>query len=189
MKNKKVIFIVNHLAFFVSHRISVTKELLKNNNKIKVISGNSASLSMEKLALKEIKKKKIDHQILSYSSSKINILNDIIGIVNLIFIINKFKPDIIHCISAKGLLIGFISSYFFRACNRVISISGVGNFFLEKKIKSRIVKFIYIKLINFFKKNNDKFIVQNKRDKKLIIKNFNVKKKMLFFSMVLESIL
>ncbi len=181
MKNKKILFIVNHLAFFASHRMWLAEELKKKNNEIKIISGSTASLSMEKVAVKEMNKKKIDYEKLNYSSSEINFLKDIIGIIKLIFIIKKFDPDITHFVSAKGFLIGIISSYFsFVKKKRVVSISGVGNFFIENKISSRIIKFFYVKLVLLFKDKNLKFIVQNKRDKNLVIKNFRIKKKDIF---------
>ena len=65
------------------------------------------------------------------------------GIFKLISVIKKFNPDIIHFVSAKALLIGIIGSYFSKIRKRVVSISGVGNFFIEKK------KF-YQKLSNIF---------------------------------------
>ncbi len=180
MTNKKILFIVNHLAFFVSHRMWIAEELKRKNNTVKIISGSTASLSMEKIAMQEIKKKKIDFQKLSYSSSKINILRDLVGIFRLILVIKKFNPDVIHFVSAKALLIGIIGSYFSKIRKRVVSISGVGNFFIEKKILSKIIKFFYIKIVLLFKDNNLKFIVQNNRDQKLIQKNFHLKKKNIF---------
>ena len=105
-------------------------------------------------------------------------MKDIIGIIKLIFIIKKFDPDITHFVSAKGFLIGIISSFFsFVKKKRVVSISGVGNFFIEKKISSKIIKFFYVKLILLFKDKNLKFIVQNNRDKNLVIENFKLQKK------------
>ena len=180
MKNKKILFIVNHLAFFVSHRMWIAEELKKKNNIIKIVSGSTASLSMEKIAMQEIKKKRIDFHKLSYSSSKINILRDLVGIFKLISVIKKFNPDIIHFVSAKALLIGIVGSYFSKIRKRVVSISGVGNFFIEKKILSKIIKYFYIKIVLLFKDNNLKFIVQNNRDQKLIQKNFHLKKKNIF---------
>ena len=59
MKNKKILFVVNHLAFFASHRMWIAEELKKKNNDVKIISGSTASLSMEKIAIKEIKKKEL----------------------------------------------------------------------------------------------------------------------------------
>jgi len=180
MKNKKILFIVNHLAFFVSHRMCIADELIKRNNKIKIISGNSASILMEKIAIREMKKKKIDYEKLSYSSSKINFFKDIIGILKLVFIIKRFQPDIIHFVSAKGFLVGIISSYFSKVKHKLVSISGIGNFFIDKKIRSKIIKFFYIRFILFFKNENNKFIVQNTRDQNLIIKYFKLQKKNVF---------
>ena len=180
MKSKKILFIVNHLAFFVSHRMSIAEELIKRNNKVKIISGNSASILMEKIAIREMKKKKIDYEKLSYSSSKINFFRDIIGIIKLVFIIKKFKPDIIHFVSAKGFLIGSVSSYFSNVKHKLVSVSGVGNFFIEKKITSKVIKFFYTKFILFFKNEDNKFIVQNNRDQNLIIKHFKLQKKNVF---------
>ena len=158
----------------------IAEELKKKNNIIKIVSGSTASLSMEKIAMQEIKKKRIDFHKLSYSSSKIKILRDLVGIFKLISVIKKFNPDIIHFVSAKALLIGIVSSYFSKIRKRVVSISGVGNFFIEKKILSKIIKYFYIKIVLLFKDNNLKFIVKNNRDKKLIQKNFHLKKKNIF---------
>ena len=46
------------MAFFVSHRMWIAEELKKKNNIVKIVSGSTASLSMEKIAMQEIKKKK-----------------------------------------------------------------------------------------------------------------------------------
>ena len=55
------------------------------------------------------------------------------GIFKLILAIRNFKPDVIHFVSAKGLLIGILVHIFSKVRKRVVSISGVGNFLLKKK--------------------------------------------------------
>ena len=152
----------------------IAEELKKKNNIIKIVSGSTASLSMEKIAMQEIKKKRIDFHKLSYSSSKIKILRDLVGIFKLISVIKKFNPDIIHFVSAKALLIGIVSSYFSKIRKRVVSISGVEIFLLKKKFYQKLLIF-YIKIVLLFKDNNLKFIVQNNRVKNLF-KNFHLKK-------------
>ena len=113
MKNKKILFYRKSFGIFLfPHRMWIAEELKKKNNIIKIVSGSTASLSMEKIAMQEIKKKRIIFHKLSYSSSKIKILRDLVGIFKLISVIKKFNPDIIHFVSAKALLIGIVSSYF-----------------------------------------------------------------------------
>ena len=52
---KKIVFIVNHAAFFVSHRLLLAKEIIKRGWDFHLIVGNPASKKMEVHALREEK--------------------------------------------------------------------------------------------------------------------------------------
>ena len=54
---KKIVFIVNHAAFFVSHRLLLAKEIIKKGWDFHLIVGSPASKKMEVHALKVLKKK------------------------------------------------------------------------------------------------------------------------------------
>ena len=59
MIKKKIIFFVNHAAFFVSHRLNLAVSAKKQGLDVEIILGNPASIEEEKRAIKILKNKKI----------------------------------------------------------------------------------------------------------------------------------
>ena len=104
---KKILFIVNHAAFFVSHRLILAEEIIKKGWDFKLAIGKPASETMEKVAELKLKNKKIKYVRTLFSSNfSINFLSEIISLFQLAFTIIKFKPDIVHIVSPKAILIG-----------------------------------------------------------------------------------
>ena len=101
---KKIVYIINHISFFVSHILPIAEQA-KKKYKIYVICGEPASLEMEKIALKIFKKYKIEYKKISYSSSNINIVIELLKLIKVFFVINKIKPDIIHAVGNKAILL------------------------------------------------------------------------------------
>ena len=87
MDNKKLLFISNHAAFFVSHRLNIFKESLKNNYKFHLIFGNSASKKMEKYAIQKLKKEKVKFSKFNYSNNSFSFLNDFSSLIKMIYLI------------------------------------------------------------------------------------------------------
>ena len=54
--NKKIVFFINHVAFFVSHRLPLALHAKKNGYEVILITGKAGSKVMEKDAIKVIKK-------------------------------------------------------------------------------------------------------------------------------------
>ena len=69
---KSILFLCNHAAFFVSHRLPIAISCKKKNINVKLLVGKPASNSMEKNAIKEIKRNKIDFDVLKYKSFTYN---------------------------------------------------------------------------------------------------------------------
>ena len=56
IKNKKIIFFINHVAFFVSHRLPLALEAINRGYDVELITGQPGSISMEEEALVILKK-------------------------------------------------------------------------------------------------------------------------------------
>jgi len=174
----KVLIVVNHAAYLVSHRLELVKKIISSKNNLKIIKGSASSIIMENKAIKILKKNKISFKTLPFSSTSKNFIKDSISIISLVIEILKYKPDIIHLISPKGIFIGGLASKIF-GCNRiVISVTGMGTIFLSKKgLLNSIVKLIFLsslKIILSHKKK--KVIFQNKNDLKDFKRFFHLKK-------------
>ena len=165
---KKILFIVNHLAFFSSHRSNIVELLLKKNYKSLVVAGQPASKIMEEIAINDLKRKKINFRRVYLSSFiSLNIFKEFLGLVQICYQIIKFKPNIVHAISPKIILISIIINKFLSIKNLILAISGMGNLFVESKsIKYKILKKIYIFFLKTIRKSkNITIIVQNNADK------------------------
>ena len=177
MNNKKIIYIVNHLAFLVSHRFNLVKKIIKNKNKVIIFCGKSASYTMEKEAVKFFKSKNIIFKRFNFSSSGFTIINDLLCSIKINKILKNENPDIVHAVSAKGIWLTILSSFFLKNIKVIISISGLGLIFIKKNFFFLIVKFFYFNFLKLYLKNHKYFfIVQNLRDFNFLQKKLNLKK-------------
>ena len=175
MKNKvKILYVVNHAAFFVSHRLPIALAAREQGYSIYLVTGQAGSPSMEILATKKLKEAGLHHQRTSFSSAGINPLTEFIGLFQLIKKINKIQPTIIHCISPKGIIYGGLAARFTKTKNLVLAISGMGFAFTKGNSSNQfrgLLSKIYTLIFAFILKHpNVRVIVQNDDDRVTIIK-------------------
>jgi len=174
---KKILFIVNHAAFFVSHRLILAEEIIKKGWDFKLAIGKPASETMEKVAELKLKNKKIKYVRTLFSSNfSINFLSEIISLFQLAFTIIKFKPDIVHIVSPKAILIGGLACRMLNKKKIVIAISGLGSLetYNTSLLTNILNKFYFIVLKNIIYNKFTKIIVQNSDDKIKIKKVLNI---------------
>jgi glycosyltransferase involved in cell wall biosynthesis len=173
---KKIVYIINHISFFVSHILPIAKQA-KKKYKIYVIFGEPASLEMEKIALNIFKKHKIKYKKISYSFSNINIFIEFLALIKIFTAIKSINPDLIHAIGNKAILFGGIISRILSIKALVIFITGMGFLYSNKlNFKELFLKKIFFFIKKFiFKHRNKLIIVENYDDYKFFIKKFNSK--------------
>ena len=171
--SKKIVFIINHSAFFISHRLPLATAAIKRGFKVRLISGQPSSQTMEKESNYIMSKHTIDHKLTKFTSIGINPLKEFIGFIQIIFSLIYNRPSIIHTASVKGTIYGGLAARILRINCLVISISGLGFAFTGKKtFKKKIFSFFFkffLKIICSHK--NKKIIVQNMDDKDFILIN------------------
>jgi glycosyltransferase involved in cell wall biosynthesis len=175
MKNKaKILYVVNHAAFFVSHRLPIALAARDEGFAVNLITGRAGSLSMEALAMAKLKETRLCHERVSISTSGLNLVVDLMGLIQLIKKVNKIQPEIIHCISPKGIIYGGLAARFSRTKNLLLAISGMGFSFTQGYSSSQFRSFlskIYTLLFTFVLRHpNVRVIVQNNDDRHTIIK-------------------
>ena len=139
----------------------------KNNYQIKLFCGKASSRKMDDFAKKKIKQKKITIIENRSESSSIDIFNEFIGLLETIKSIKKYKPDIIHCASPKGIFFGGLISKILKIKSIVIFNSGMGFLFSNKSnFLFSVIKYIYIFILKRYvmKHENKIIIVENKDD-------------------------
>ncbi len=159
--SKKILFFVNSLDFFVSHRlplIGLAKDMMIDP---------VVCAPLKKIRKDELKELNLNLINIDIMRSRKNLIYELLLIFQLTKIIIKEKPSLVHLITIKPVLYGGIISFFFRRIKFISSITGLGSSLLENNFSSFLVKFIY-KITTFSKNIN--FIVQNEDDKKFLLK-------------------
>ena len=180
-KNKiKLCFVVNNVAFFVSHRLPIALEAMKNGYIVHLIVGRPGSISMESAAIKKISKFNISITKLHFSSDGLNPISEVFYFIQIFLELKKINPEIVHCVSPKGVLYGGLATRLLGFPSLIIAISGMGSLFIENKKKLQIKKiyyFLYKYLLKIiFNYKNKTIIVQNNDDKNFILSFKNVLK-------------
>ena len=158
MDNKKIIFFVNSLKFFLSHRINLAETAFNNNFQVIIVACKDIEKVPEKL-----KNYKFIH--LDIRGSGINIINEIKNIYKINLIIDKYNPDISHFITIKSIFYASILNRKFKSRNILLSFTGIGSISSNTRLQTVIFKKIFSifikKLLNL---KNLKIIFQNKED-------------------------
>jgi glycosyltransferase involved in cell wall biosynthesis len=162
---KKIVFLVNNLDFFVSHRLQIAVAMLDKGYIVTIGYGENSRVDC-----KILKKKGFNlNQIPMYRGS-INLFNEV-KTFNLIWKFIKIeKPDIIHLITIKPYLYGGIISTIQKVPAVVTAVSGLGSLFIGKDFKSFFLRLLLLPLYKLaFGHQNQIVIMQNKFDSKLLI--------------------
>lgn len=173
MKKKKILYLVNHLAYFASHRIDLAISAKKFFD-IKILCGSYGSKNMEDKGIKVVNKEKIFFKRFKILPGSFNIIKEFNEIKKIFFLIKKIKPDIIHTISPKFNLIGGLISILVLDSKLVMSLSGFGYIYNYNIILKNIYIFL-LKLI--IHKKKPFIIVHNKNTKKFIHERFDIPNK------------
>lgn len=174
----KILYIINHAAFFVSHRKIIADKALFQGNEVSLITGYGASTSMEDIAKNKLKEANIPHTIIPFSSGGLNAIKELFALLILLLKVRKIKPDIIHTASPKGNLYGGLAALASNTKSLIISISGQGFINTESKSYSAIRKTLRgitnIAMSIVFKHPNKFIIVQNEEDQNYFKNNFKL---------------
>jgi glycosyltransferase involved in cell wall biosynthesis len=165
---KRVAYVVNNAAFFVSHRLPLAIGTRQAGFDVRLLTGKAGSEQMEQTAVAQLRADGVVHQRVVFSSSGMNPLIELIGLLQLIVFILKFKPDIVHCASPKGVLYGGIAARLCRTRGLVLAISGMGYAYTAGKGRSSgrfLARLIFGGMARIaFHHPNVRVIVQNQDD-------------------------
>ncbi len=163
----KIVFVVNNLAFFVSHRLPIALNALSRGFEVTVITGRAGSKAMEVDAQKKLHATNVKHIMLPFDTSGISLLRELRGFLALVYTLFRLRPDLVHCVSPKGIIYGGLASRIVNVKALVLAVSGQGSVFTD--VKRSLLMFFVSKVYLFFlklilKHRNYKVIVQNVDD-------------------------
>ena len=173
MAKKRIAYVVNHAAFFVSHRLPLAEGSLQAGFDICLLTGQAGSEEMERAAVMQLQAAGVAHRRAVFSSSGMNPLIELFGLLQLVWFIFRFRPDVVHCASPKGVLYGGLAARICRVQGLVLAISGMGYAYTagtERGGVRSLVRRIYGALAGLaFHHPNVRVIVQNRDDYQAVI--------------------
>ncbi len=149
----KILYVINDINFFLSHRLPLAEYAVKNNHEVFV-----ASNSIPKFKIQGIKFLKFD-----INRSSIGLISNLNSLIQLNKLIKKVTPDLVHSVTLKSILFSNLCLIFNKKIKKVNAVSGLGFLFTSKR-KSNAAKILkgLFKLINIICKPY--YIFQNEKD-------------------------
>tara|TARA_B100000029_G_C17536280_1_gene944991 strand:+ start:99 stop:1244 length:1146 start_codon:yes stop_codon:yes gene_type:complete len=166
IENKKpiLLYYINVDWSFLSHRIDLAKKAISEGYEVHLLTN-----------ITTYKKIIENHGIVvheSYLSRKFNLLKDVQGLFKLISIIIKIKPDIIHAVSNKNIILGSIIGRIFRIKKIILAVSGLGYIYLRENILTKFFKKLLSIIYGIILRYEKSYIIVQNRDDLNIIQNF-----------------
>ena len=173
--SRKILFVINHAAFFVSHRLPLALAARRRGHQVELVTGQPGSAVMERSATEVLRKAQIAHTRVSFTASGTNPLAELKGVLQLTAYLRKAHADLVHCASPKALLYGGIAARLARVPNIVLAVSGMGFASTDSgagRSGRLLIAFVYRTLSHLaYGHPNKRVIVQNEDDLNQVIES------------------
>ena len=158
---KKLLFIVNVDWFFVSHRLPIALEAIKNGYEVHL----ACAITNKK---DELIAKGVTVHPIELSRSATGVVGEFKTLAQLFSVIREVKPDIVHSVTIKPVLYGNFLARLLKVPLRVSSISGLGYVFIASGLKSKIFRALISAMYRVVLKGAKAVIFQNKSDRDVL---------------------
>lgn len=163
-RSKKILYFINELSFFCSHRLPIAIAALQKGYKVTICYGEEGRNFIRPKELK-----KFNLKLVPMAKGNLNIILELKMINNLRKFLDIEKPDIVHLITIKPYLYGGIIARYLGIPCVVSSVSGMGSLFIHNNLKSKFIRIILYPFYRFaFNHSNQIVITQNKYDAKFL---------------------
>jgi glycosyltransferase involved in cell wall biosynthesis len=161
--SRKLMFVVNVDWFFMSHRLPIALEAMRQGYEVHIATGiTNQQETMERYGLKV-------HPI-SVDRSSANVVGAFKTLFQLFSIFRRVEPDLVHLVTIKPVLLGGIAARFSGIHGVVAAVSGLGYVFLDRgclsRLRRRLVGLLYRLALGH---GNLKVIFQNPDDRDVLM--------------------
>lgn len=158
----KIIYIVNVDWFFISHRLPIALEALKQGHEVYVFAKDTGKMEY-------LKSLGINICPINLERGSVNPLQSLKLLSDLKEKITSIKPDIVHLVTIKPVLIGGLAAILAKVPSIVYAISGLGFIFTNTMLKAKILRLGIIPLYRLaLGAKNKTVIVQNLDDLRIL---------------------
>lgn len=158
----KIVYIVNVDWFFISHRLPIAIEALKQGHEVHILAQDTGKMAyLESLGL-------IAHSI-SLERGSMNPFQAFKLLIDLKNKLKNIQPNLVHLVTIKPVLIGGIGAIWAKVPSIVYAISGLGFIFTNTMLKAKILRLGIIPLYRLaLSAKNKTVIVQNLDDLRIL---------------------
>lgn len=157
---KKILFLVNDLSFFVSHRLQIAESVTALGYSVVVGYGELGSCKISFL-----KNRNIEAINIPLDRASMNPFKEIRSLFLILKLFLKIKPDIVHLVTIKPYLYGGIIARIVKVRGVVSSVSGLGTIFIDNKLNIKLLRALLYPIYKYaFNHPNQIVIFQNKDD-------------------------
>jgi len=162
---KRLLFVVNHAGFFVSHRLPIAVAAIGAGFEVHVASAAGAAVAV-------MQARGITHHELNLSRNGINPLHELLAFLEIRRLMRRLRPDIVHLVTSKPVLYGGIAARLIGVPAVVAAISGLGHVFTANDLPTRLVRLLVSAGYRIaLKQANLKVIFQNPSDRDLLVRS------------------
>lgn len=155
---KKLLIVANVDWFFISHRLVIAREAVKQGWKVYVACEDTGRGN-------EIAVDGIEYIPLSFSRSGTNPVKELATVSNFIKLYREVKPDVVHHVTLKPVVYGSIAARFLNIRGVVNAVSGLGYNFTAGRMGA-VAKMMVGMMMYGFNRDNVSVIFQNGDDEK-----------------------
>ena len=158
----KIIYIVNVDWFFISHRLPIAIEALRQGHEVYIFAKDTGKMEY-------LKSLGISIFPINLERGSINPFQSLKLLSGLKEQIAKIKPDVVHLVTIKPVLIGGLAAILAKVPAIVYAISGLGFIFTNTMLKAKILRLGIIPLYRLALSAKNKIvIIQNLDDLRIL---------------------
>ncbi len=164
-ERRRLLMIVNDAGFFLSHRLPVALAARDAGFEVHVATARAEA------AVAFIQSYGLVHHPLHLSRGSINPLREIAALVEMIRLLRRLRPDLVHLVTVKPVLYGGLAARLARVPAVVAAISGLGLVFAENSVRAAVTRrLVTITYRLALKRDGLKVIFQNSSDRDVLVR-------------------
>ena len=162
--DKKILFLVNDLSFFCSHRLPIAEAMRSEGFEVVIAYGEDGKVDKKSLGKRGFR---LFHVPMERGGT--NLFSDLKTLFLIWTLFKSERPNIVHAITIKPYLYGGIISRLTGIPSMVSAVSGLGTLFIHKDLKSKFLRFLLFPIYQLaFNHPNQIVIFQNQEDANLL---------------------
>lgn len=162
---KRILYVIHNVEYFLSHRFPVAKAALDSGFEIHVAGHALESAKRIRDAGFFV------HEVPLMRGVSGTILNEVQAVIQLVLLICRLRPDLVHCVTLKPVLMAGAIARLLHVPVAVHALTGLGYSFTSASSKARILRAVAtVGLCYVLRYRNAVTIVQNPEDREALVR-------------------